>query len=213
MVGQAGSAPATEQDDDWPDWVDEQDALRSRIAAVNEGDLAFLDGSVASDVHHHASRVVISEGSLVDGWVLLEQCHERIDQVSAAQILFKPETSRAISVRSFRNIEWAYAEGNTVQLRGISSGSRVCISSESRALQIEDGEVFELRNGPFMRRFLDGYYPLRLTMQIDFPKELALADYLPQPQPGFLVTEQPGRIDVEALFEGQLLTRFRFLRR
>ena len=87
----------------------------------------------------------------------------------------------------------------------------VCVHAESQALrQLEDG-VFELQNGPFMRRFLDGYYPLRLSLRIDYPPSLALADFTPAEQGGFSVARRPGSVRVEALFEGRLRTAFRFV--
>lgn len=192
-------------------WADDEEAWRARIAEVNEGDLDFLASLPDGPVHHHQGRVVITERSLIDGWVVLEQCHVNLDQVPAAQIVFNPERSRALAVTSVRNIEQAYAEDNTIQLQGIGAHSRVCVRAESLALQRPDADVFELVNGPFMRRFLDGYYPLRLSLRIDHPHSIALADFSPVAQPGFSVTRAPGRIAVEALFEGQLHTRFRFL--
>lgn len=203
---------ATRDDTDWPVWVEEEEALRQRIATVNEGELSFLDSSPERAVHHHDSRIRITESSLRDGWVVMEQCHQHLDRVAAAQIVFNPQRSRALRVVSFRNMDAAFAEGNTVQLRGIRDASEVCLRAESRALHSHGADVFELQNGPFMRRFLDGYYPLRLSMRIDYPSSLRLADHAPESQPGFSVSRAPGRLDVEALFEGRLHTRFRFLR-
>jgi hypothetical protein len=205
----ASAAP----DADWPAWAGEEEALRQRIAAVNEGELVFLVQATPGAVHHHSSHISITERSLSDGWVVMEQCHDDLDRVAEAQIVFNPQRSRALQVVSYRNIKDAFAEGNTIQLRGIRAASQVCLRAESQALLSDGGDVFELQNGPFMRRFLDGYYPLRVSLLIDHPPWLMLTDFAPQPQPGFAVTRAPGRISVEALFEGQLRTRFRFLAR
>ncbi len=208
----AAGAQASTEDDDWPDWVDRhEDQLYARIAAVNEGDLQFLTARPDRPVHHHASRVEISEQSLRDGWVLMEQCHRNLDKVGALQIVFNKERSRALEIIRHRNIDRAYTTDHTVQLRGINADSEVCVRAESRALTGEDGEIFELSNGPFMRRFLDGYYPLQLSLRIDYPTSLQLADFSPEAQPGFEVTSEPGSVAVETLFEGELRTRFRFL--
>lgn len=200
-------------DDDFAPWVDEQERTRERIAAVNEGALAFLASAPGDVVHHHASRISIIERSLVDGWVGLEQCHANLDQVAEAQILFNPARSRALSVVSARGVGRAYPEGSSIQLRDIGADSRVCVRLETRALHPVDDGVFELQNGPYMRRFLDGYYPLRLSLRIDYPEVLELADHWPPVQPGFDVVTGVGRVDVEALFEGRLRTAFRFVRR
>ena len=200
-------------DDDFAAWENEQERVRERIAAVNEGALEFLGTSPDGAVHHHAGRILIDAQSLEDGWVTLEQCHANLDQVAEAQILFSPERSRALTVASVRNIGRAYAEDSSIQLRGIGADSSVCVRLETRALHRIDEGVFELQNGPFMRRFLDGYYPLRVSLRIDYPRDLELADYSPAEQPGFTVVASAGHVELEALFEGRLRTAFRFLRK
>lgn len=200
-------------EDDFAAWGGEQERMRERIDAVNEGALKFLGTPPDDAVHHHAGRISINAQSLIDGWVTLEQCHANLDRVAEAQILFRPTRSRALSVASARNIDRAYAEGSSIQLRGIGADSSVCIRLETRALHRIDDGVFELQNGPFMRRFLDGYYPLRVSLRIDYPRDLELADYSPAEQPGLSVVASAGRVELEAVFEGRLRTAFRFLRK
>ena len=62
------------------------ETLQQRIARVNEGDLDFIPGPSQGVVHHHRSRIFISDTSLLDGWVRLEKCHVNLDRVAAAQI-------------------------------------------------------------------------------------------------------------------------------
>jgi len=205
------SASAEQADQDWPAWVDAEYSDRQRIAAVNEGELVFLHAPPPGPVHHHRSRIVITRQSLADGWVLMEQCHERLDRVAEAQIVFNPGRTRALEVLSFHNMDKAFVESNTIQLRGIREASKVCARLETKALHSLGVQIFELQNGPFMRRFLDGYYPLRLSIHIEYPPHLELVDYAPENQPGCAVTSAPGHVGVEALFEGELRTRFRFV--
>jgi hypothetical protein len=203
---------STEQADrDWPAWVDAEESERQRIAAVNEGELEFLHEPPPEPVHHHRSRIVITGQSLADGWVLMEQCHERLDRVAEAQIVFNPGRTRSLEVLSFQNMDMAFVESNTIQLRGIREASKICARLETRALHSLGMRIFELRNGPFMRRFLDGYYPLQLSIQVEFPPDLELVDHAPESQPGCAVRTTPGFIDVEALFQGELRTRFKFV--
>jgi len=203
-------APDDADDSDWPAWVDEEDALLERAALVNEGELTFLPDPGGKPLHHHSNHITIGEDALRDGWVLLEQCHTDLDRVPAVQIVFNAENTRALEVIASENIGEAFAEGHTVQLRDVGAGSRICIRARSRALwKTEDGE-FELRNGPFMRRFLDGYYPLRLSLRIDYPDAWQLAGFTPDRQTGFTPRHEPGRIELDTVFEGRLNTRFRF---
>ena len=206
----ANSAPTQQADQDWPAWVDAEESDRQRIAEVNEGELVFLHAPPPRPVHHHRSRIVITRQSLVDGWVLMEQCHERLDRVTEAQIVFNPGRTRALEVLSFHNMDEAFVESNTIQLRGIREAPTICARLETRALHSLGMQIFELQNGPFMRRFLDGYYPMKLSLQIEYPSNLELVDYAPENQPGYTVSSTPGLVGVEALFEGKLRTRFRF---
>jgi hypothetical protein len=213
LVGLAVSAmaPANPSRDDWSQWADAEESLRQQIARVNEGDLAFLERAPSKPVHHHRNRIIVSGSSLQDGWVTLEQCHRNLDRVAAAQILFHPERSRALQVVRYENMGTAEARENTIQLREVGAESEVCLTAQTQAL-VEIGEgVYELQNGPYMRRFLDGYYPMRVSLDIEYPQQLTLADFTPERQPGFDVSESPGRVTAEAVFEGQLRTRFRFL--
>ena len=202
---------ASTAEDDWPEWVKAEESLHQRIADVNEGHLAFLATQPNAPVHHHHNRIVISAHSLVDGWVVLEQCHDNLDRVAASQIIFNPQRSRSLEVVSFDNIASAFAEEHSVQLRGVQAHSRVCLRLETKALRLVANDVFELKNGPFMRRFLDGFYPMRVSLVIEYPETMSLADFSPSMQPGFSVSQAPGRVRADALFEGMLRTSFRFM--
>ena len=151
------ASQADPENDAWPAWVLAEEDLKARIARVNEGDLDFLAQAPSDPVHYHQNRIVLTTSSLRNGWVDLEQCHRHLDRVAEAQILFHPERSRALKVTRFKNMQSAVAERNTIQLRHVEAASEVCLSGQTKAMvEIGDG-VYELRNGPFMRRFLDGY--------------------------------------------------------
>jgi hypothetical protein len=66
-------------------------------------------------------------------------------------------------------------------------------------------------NGPYHRKFLDGYYPLRLTLTVRYPTDLlAYQDMQPPPQPGLTLRQAGQALTVEAWFEGMLNTEIRF---
>lgn len=200
--------------DDWPeDWPDEFD-ISSRIALVNEGELEFIPSAAADGAHYHRNRIAITEASLDLGWVELTQCHENIDPVHAAQILFRVDGIRDLAIERSRNIGRAWVEGHSVQLEDVGTDAELCIRAESRALQSLGDGMFRLRNGPYMRRFLDGYYPMRVALSIDYPgQRLRLVGQTPEPQEGFSVDRAPNRLQVDATFEGRLITCFDFCER
>ncbi|WP_296805914.1 alpha/beta hydrolase [Thiocapsa sp.] len=189
-------------EEDWP----EMD-LEARIAAVSDGELRFVGPERAAATHRHVNRIRIGAESLREGWIELTQCHENLDAVGAAQIIFSVERIRGLEVVSAQGIGRAWVEGPSVQLTDIAPGARLCIRAESRAMfALGDGR-YRLRNGPYMRRFLDGYYPMQVVLDVSYPADrLALVHHQPATQPGFAVRAGSGHVAVDAAFEGRLFT-------
>jgi hypothetical protein len=198
-------------EDDWPDDVDAELELLERVAAVNDGELEFIPAEAANGAHAHLNRVQITRESLADGWIVLEQCHENLDAVPAAQILFRAGGIRNLEIASSVNIGRAWVEGHSVQLQDVDKDATLCLRAESKALQQIGSGQYRLRNGPYMRRFLDGYYPMRVVLSIDYPSELIrLVGQSPSTQPGFDVAAGEHSLQVVATFEGRLVTCFDF---
>lgn len=182
-----------------------------QAADVNEGDLVFLAQLPETDVHHHQNRLIIDAYSLSSGWVRLQQCHHNLDKIGRIQITFKKNKVKHIQIVSSQNIDEAWVEGNTVQLRNVNENAILCVEAVTRALIANEDGSFSLRNGPFMRRFLDGYYPMHVSMQVLYTGTgLQLASVSPNAQQGFQVLQKPEQISYEAWFEGRLKTELRF---
>ena len=63
-----------------------------------------------------------------------------------------------------------------------------------------------------MRRFLDGYYPMRVSMRVEYP--LHMLRYVNMKPEGIThrVDNSSGRLEIEARFEGRLNTEINFER-
>jgi len=178
----------------------------------NRGNLNLLSAPPDGRVHHHQNQITLLASSLDDGWVTLRQCHNDIDRVRRAQILYNAATTRDIEIESQSNIEETWVEGASVQLRRVQPDAELCIRARSQMLRILGDGLYVLENGPFMRRYLDGYFPMRVTVAVNWGDlGLALADSQPQAQPGFEVTESPHGVIIEATFEGRLMTELRLV--
>jgi hypothetical protein len=178
---------------------------------VNEGVLHFLETPPTKPVHHHHNRIIIDDDSLLSGWVSLKQCHTNLDPVPRAQITFREGFVRDLKVDSSNNIKQTWIEGASVQLVNVEPGARLCLSAQTRALRNTGNGYFNLNNGPYMRKFLDGYYPMQVTLEIDYPpRTLQLIDITPQAQPGLKLDTRSGAIRMEAIFEGELQTLIQF---
>jgi hypothetical protein len=189
----------------------EEEMFFKGVTDVNEGELNFLTQAPATPVHHHQNRITLSESSLVDGWVHLVQCHSHIDAVPSLQITYGEGRVRALRVTRAGGIGRAWVEGASVQMENITADASICIEAETRALEKDGQSRFILKNGPYMRGFLDGYYPMRVTMAVKIQApQLRFLDISPAPQPGFLVSSSQGEIGFDTLFEGRLTTLVRF---
>lgn len=178
---------------------------------VNDGQLHFLTTPPAQPVHLHQNRIVLTPSSLVDGWARLEQCHSHIDAVPRSQITYSAKRIRGLTITRAEDVGRAWVENSTVQLTDIGHAATVCISAETRALESDGQGGFQLRNGPYMRRFLDGYYPMRvsMTVRLETPA-LRYRDITPPPQPGFTVRHASDEVGYDTVFEGRLITRIGF---
>jgi len=118
---------------------------------------------------------------------------------------------RNLALRDQVGIGKAWIADDSVQLADIARPSRLCLSAETKAVQGDGAGGYVLRNGPYMRRFLDGYYPMRVTLQVNYPcGSLKVSAIHPRPQPGFRVTHGACTLGINALFEGRLRTEIRF---
>ncbi|WP_455210103.1 hypothetical protein [Kaarinaea lacus] len=189
--------------DDWEAWVETD--YEAQALAVNEGDLEFLSEIPDKLPPVLKNRLTITPQSLKDGWIDMIQCHERIDSVAIAQVLYHPRRTRNIEILSSNNIKRAWVEENSVQLENITPNATLCIHAEVKSLYSNFNGSYSMRNGPFLRKFLDGYYPMHVTMEVAFPQgKLSFEAINPQAQNGFDVSYEENKMNIEALFVGEL---------
>jgi hypothetical protein len=194
------------ESEDWEKWFyDDNDDSEARALAVNEGDLEFLSSPPDKPPHELHNKFIINSRSLKDGWIDLVQCHENLDKVGAAQILYHPRRTRSLQVLSSTGVEKTWVEKNSVQMSNITDNAKVCVSAEVHSLFPNFDGSYSMRNGPFHRRFLDGYYPMRVTMDVQLPEgELSFGAIQPVEQEGFSVEHNDQSMQVDALFVGEL---------
>jgi len=192
-------------------WFNTDSLDPPRYKEVNDAHLVFLTKKPEKQLHHHHNTVTILPDSLSDGWILIKQCHSNIDKVAAAQILFKAGKVKNIKVVSSENIEKTWVEGTSVQMENIKADAELCVQANTHSLQHHADGTYSLRNGPFMRRFLDGYFPLRVSLDLNYTQtDLELIDISPATQNGFAVKKMDGIVKIDTIFEGRLHTEFHF---
>jgi hypothetical protein len=185
--------------------------LDERIDAVNEGELEFLDIPPQEPVHHHINRIQIRMNSLKDGWVELHQCHRHLDPVPHLEILYHPQRIRQIELLSSENIGSSQIIGSIIDLKDVRHGASICLRAQTRSLHPLGQGGYQLRNGPYMRRFLDGYYPMHLTLEVKYPAELMqLTALRPLPIDTGQAQLREGSLYWDGWFQGRLFTEIDF---
>jgi hypothetical protein len=192
-----------------------EDDSEQRALDVSEGELAFLPSrptrADGRPLPHSFNRLTIAADSLDSGWVWLQQCHRGLDAVAEAQVVYRYKQMRGLRVASHSNIGRAWVEGASVQLQDVGREAKLCIEAEVRVFYRNPDGSFSLVNGPYHRKFLDGYYPYHVTLEVHYPADrLAFRTTRPSAQPGLVVMAAPGTLTLDAWFEGKLNTEIHF---
>lgn len=187
------------------------DDSEARALAVNEGQLVFLVPPADRSGLYTDNILTISEQSLETGWVKLKQCHYNLDPVHKVDIVYTYIQMQNLRIDSKQGIGHAEVVGQSVQLENVLKQASLCIRADVRVFYQAENQSYTLRNGPYYRKFLDGYYPYNVTMEINYPGDLLLfSGSHPEPQVGFEVTQLVNQIKINAWFDGALRTEMRF---
>lgn len=177
----------------------------------NDGELEFLATPPAKKVPYSRNTITISKDSLSSGWVKVEQCHEDLDPVGAIEVVYRYKQMRNLKVKEYTKIGKLWVEGQSVQMEDVEKGARVCMAAEARILiQLPKGR-YALFNGPYQRRFLDSYFPMRVNILLRYPASLLKLEKIdPEHTPGYQVKRKRGELHIDTWFAGKLLFRAEF---
>jgi hypothetical protein len=179
---------------------------------VNEGELEFLPEPPQIPVLHSVNTLTVSQESIENGWVLLEQCYKHLDPVPDAEVVYHYKSIRKLKVTSKRNIVNVLVKGQSVQLTNTKKNAELCVQAEVHIFYNNPNGTFSLLNGPFHRKFLDGYYPYHVTLKVHYPSHLVtLIKTEPVAQVGFDIIQSENLIVIDSYFEGILNTEIIFL--
>ena len=191
----------------WEKWFEED--FEEKAAQVNEGQLEFLATPPENqDSHSIANHITITPQSLKDQWISFKQCHTNLDPVAQSQVVYRYKQMRNLRIENSSNIDRAWVEDQSVQMEGLTRGARICILADAqifRRINIDGKNAYAIRNGPYYRKFFDGYYPFNMTFSVKYPAaHLKLLTMSPEPQPGVTVKTSDGFIEINTWFEGEL---------
>ena len=178
---------------------------------INGGKLTLLPRARTDRVMHSHNTVTITPESIDNGWVRMKQCYYNLDAFPSVEAIFRYRFFRNLKVLSVKGIDKAWISGKSIQMINVRKGASLCTVSEIRVFYQNDDKSFSLVNGPFSRRYLDGYFPLRVTLEVHYPKDqLDFVEANHRNQPGLTLSNGRGKVRLAAVFEGRMVTRMRF---
>lgn len=197
-------------DDSWLDDFTEEQSVHQ----VGKGELVFLAEPPASKTLHSINNITVTGNSLETGWVQVNQCYRGLDAVPQTEIIYRYREMRKLHIRNSTHIGQAVARGQTVELTGVMEDASLCVQADAKILQQMNDGRYSLRNGPFHRRFLDGYFPLHVGFTVHYPPALLVfTGSVPETQPGFTRVSSPGKVAIDTWFAGTLMIEVQFLRK
>lgn len=200
LITLAAQSLATAQtpDEDWPD-------DSARALEVNEGELVFIDPEKGRGALHADTEIEFDSDSRRSGWVNMSQCYRNLDTISKTEITYAYREMSDLRVTRSDNIGAIDVAAQSLLLSDVKQGASICVAARVRILRRLASGNFQLQQGPYHRRFFDGYYPYHVSLELHFARAgLRLLRIEPPAQPGFSVEPTADGIEIDAWFEGIL---------
>lgn len=210
--GHADGAAMDPLNDDALDAAERREqADLQRARNVNAGDLEFLTGPATANELHTRMTLSLPAQNPAEAWVDMQQCQSGLDAMALSEIVYRYSDLRDLRVTRTSGIESAWVEDQSVQLRGVYADAEICVGAQVKILRRQESGLYRLSSGPYHRRFFDGYFPMRLSLEVRYPAgRLEWRQAAPAPQPGFAVRDTPGRLLIETRFTGMLTVQLDF---
>ena len=189
-------------------WFNSDDELPTN--KVNEGQLNFLNINSKKNIFGSVINIMVDQNSIDEGWTKLTQCYSNLDPIPRTAVVYRKNLIKNLKVLSSKNIKSTKVAGNKVLLNHVSKKASLCIGATARNFYQNEDKSFSLVNGPYHRKFLDGYYPYHLKLNIHYSPKLKFSFNIPKQQTGFQVKQNSNSLSIETVFEGRLKTEFRF---
>lgn len=184
-------------------WLD--DESESQALQVNEGQLNFIDPIHDQSILYSDTHLWITSESMQTGWVKMQQCYRHLDMVGRTDVVYAYREMNKLQVTRAEQIAQVRVKPHWIELEDVGKGAELCVQAEVRILQRLSDKTYGMQNGPYHRKFFDGYYPYHVSLTVHYSSnEMQLKRVEPKPQDGFHVTEKTGTLSIDSWFEGEL---------
>ena len=186
--------------------------------AVSTGNLKWVEPELTQDSYSLTNTITIDQQSLQNGEVKFSQCHINLDAFSKIEVVYNKTTTRDLKVIRHQGIANYVTKPFSVDLTGVEKGAEICIEGTSQTLTKVDTQenTWQLKRGPYMRKFFDGYYPMHVQESIHWQNvALELSGLATEPTPlkipdSFMLKPNANSIEMNYYFEGRLQTNYQF---
>lgn len=186
-------------------WLESDEQISPYERKGGGEELKFIHPPPDEPLPSSYTRLELTEASSESGWVRIEQCHTGLDPVPDAEVVYQFRQMRYLRVSEAKGIEQFWVEGQSVQLKKVGRGARLCVALEAQILDQTASGDFRLRYGPFQRRFLDSYFPMHVSLVVDYSRtRLKYGAITPTSTKGFDVVPDGKQLSIDAWFMGKL---------
>ena len=190
-------------------WLD--DDTEWRTSQVNEGQLEFIAPIHDESILHSDTHLWITNDSKQTGWVKMQQCYRHLDAVSRTDVVYAYREMKNLQVTRGENIAQIRVGQRGVELEDVEKGAVLCVQADVKVLQRLPDKTYVIQNGPYHRKFLDGYYPYHVSLTVHYSKnDIQFKQVVPEEQHGFDVNENKDGLSIDSWFKGALRIRLEF---
>lgn len=180
------------------------DALDNLLDIGGE-ELRILTTAPKHAPFYHGKTLTLTQDSFETGWVANHQCHRNFSKIPRLEISFREGNVRNLQIVHAANVGAHEVVGSGVTLEDVRPETEICLAGEARVLDRDESGRFRLRTGPFFYKFLDGYFPVEVELNIRYPADvLSFSGSNPPPAPGVTLSDGAGATRFQSVFEGRL---------
>lgn len=138
---------------------------------VQDSPIKWVNPQKTENQYALTNEITITNNSFKTGFVNFSQCHTHLDAIRAIDIVYNPETTQQLKVLSSQKIQKVIAHAASIELKNVEKGAEVCVAGKVKTFRFDQqNQAWVLLRGPYMRKFLDGYYPMHVQETIQWPQ-------------------------------------------
>lgn len=190
-------------------WLEDDSSAEAR--QVSEGELRWVTPDKTHNQYRLENTLTLNAESLKTGWITFSQCHYQLDPRIAIDIVYGVSRTQNLTVTSSQHIGSIEIAQDHISLKNIEQNAQICVTGKTKVLTQLGPTQFRMVRGPYIRKFLDGFYPMQVTETIRWNGlALTLNDLKTQADLGYDFKVSQHQLIANYWFEGLLKPFYEF---